>query len=44
MSHNIRQAVWYLLPSSLIFLIFYYWPLLQNIYLSFFPGIWSPLP
>ncbi len=36
MSHNIRQAVWYLLPSSLIFLIFYYWPLLQNIYLSFF--------
>ena len=26
----------YLLPSAVLFLVFYYWPLLQNIHLSFF--------
>ena len=36
MSKNYREAMLYLLPSALLFLIFYYWPLLQNIYLSFF--------
>lgn len=36
MNNSFRQAFLYLLPSSVIFLAFYYWPLLQNIYLSFF--------
>lgn len=36
MSKNNREAALYLLPSALLFIIFYYWPLLQNIYLSFF--------
>lgn len=36
MSKNNREAALYLLPSALLFVIFYYWPLLQNIYLSFF--------
>lgn len=36
MSKNNREAALYLLPAALLFVIFYYWPLLQNIYLSFF--------
>mgnify|MGYP002769374161 CR=1 FL=1 len=29
-------AFWFLLPAALLFIIFFYWPLLQNLYLSFF--------
>lgn len=29
-------AFWFLLPVALLFIIFFYWPLLQNLYLSFF--------
>lgn len=29
-------AFWFLLPAALLFVIFFYWPLLQNLYLSFF--------
>lgn len=29
-------ALWFLLPASLLFAVFFYWPLLQNLYLSFF--------
>ena len=36
MSKNSFQAALYLLPASLLFLIFFYWPLLQNAYLSLF--------
>ena len=36
MSKNNRAAVFYLLPAAVVFAAFYYWPLLQNIYLSFF--------
>ena len=36
MSRNNKEAVLYLLPSAILFLAFYYWPLIQNIYLSFF--------
>ncbi len=36
MSKNNRAAFFYLLPAAIIFAVFYYWPLLQNIYLSFF--------
>ena len=34
MSKNSFQAALYLLPAGLLFLIFFYWPLLQNAYLS----------
>ncbi len=30
------RAFWFLLPAALLFIIFFYWPLLQNLYLSFF--------
>ena len=36
MSKNSFQAMLYLLPAGLLFLIFFYWPLLQNAYLSLF--------
>lgn len=36
MSKNPWQAALYLLPAGLLFLVFYYWPLLQNAYLSLF--------
>lgn len=36
MSKNTKEAMLYLLPSAVLFLVFYYWPLLQNIHLSFF--------
>ena len=36
MSKNSFQAALYLLPAVLLFLIFFYWPLLQNAYLSLF--------
>lgn len=36
MSRNNKEAILYLLPSAILFLAFYYWPLIQNIYLSFF--------
>ena len=36
MSKNSLQAALYLLPAGLLFAIFYYWPLLQNAYLSLF--------
>ena len=36
MSRNNKEAFLYLLPSAILFLAFYYWPLIQNIYLSFF--------
>lgn len=36
MSKNSLQAALYLLPAGLLFAIFYYWPLLQNSYLSLF--------
>ena len=36
MSKNSFQAALYLLPAGLLFLIFFYWPLLQNAYLSLF--------
>ena len=36
MNNNNREAMLYLLPAGILFLIFYYWPLLQNIYLSVF--------
>ena len=36
MSKNSLQAALYLLPAGLLFLIFFYWPLLQNAYLSLF--------
>lgn len=36
MSKNSREALPYLLPAAVLFLVFYYWPLLQNMYLSFF--------
>ena len=36
MSKNNRQVIFYLLPAAIPFLLFYYWPLLQNIYLSVF--------
>ena len=36
MSKNNRQVIIYLLPAAIPFLLFYYWPLLQNIYLSVF--------
>ena len=26
-------AFWFLLPAALLFIIFFYWPLLQNLYL-----------
>ena len=29
-------AFWFLLPAALLFIVFFYWPLLQNLYLSFF--------
>lgn len=29
-------TLWFLLPASLLFAVFFYWPLLQNLYLSFF--------
>ena len=29
-------ALLFLLPAAVIFLIFFYWPLAQNLYLSFF--------
>ena len=34
MSKNSFQAALYLLPAGLLFLVFFYWPLLQNAYLS----------
>lgn len=36
MSKNGREALLYIFPAAALFLIFFYWPLLQNIYLSFF--------
>ena len=36
MSKNSFQAALYLLPAGLLFLVFFYWPLLQNAYLSLF--------
>ena len=36
MSKNSFQAALYLLPAGLLFLIVFYWPLLQNAYLSLF--------
>ena len=36
MSKNSFQAALYLLPAGLLFLAFFYWPLLQNAYLSLF--------
>ena len=36
MSTNSFQAALYLLPAGLLFLVFFYWPLLQNAYLSLF--------
>lgn len=36
MSKNSKQAILYLLPASLVFIVFYYWPLLQNMYISLF--------
>ena len=36
MNKNSFQAALYLLPAGLLFLIFFYWPLLQNAYLSLF--------
>ena len=36
MSKDNRQVIYYLLPAAIPFLLFYYWPLLQNIYLSVF--------
>ena len=36
MSKNSFQAALYLLPAGLLFLVFFYWPLLQNVYLSLF--------
>ncbi|MDY4920625.1 MAG: sugar ABC transporter permease [Phascolarctobacterium sp.] len=36
MSKNRLQALLYLLPASLLFLLFYYWPLVQNMYLSLY--------
>lgn len=36
MSKNPWQAALYLLPAGLLFLVFYYWPLLQNAHLSLF--------
>ena len=36
MSKNNKEAILYLLPAAVLFLVFYYWPLLQNIYLSVF--------
>ena len=36
MSKNSFQAALYLLPAGILFLIFFYWPLLQNAYLSLF--------
>ncbi|MGN1088533.1 MAG: carbohydrate ABC transporter permease [Phascolarctobacterium sp.] len=36
MSKNSFQAALYLLPVGLLFLVFFYWPLLQNAYLSLF--------
>lgn len=36
MSKNVKEAFWYLIPSVVLFLVFFYWPLIQNIYLSFF--------
>lgn len=36
MSRNVKEAFWYLIPSIVLFLVFFYWPLIQNIYLSFF--------
>ena len=36
MSKNSFQAMLYLLTAGLLFLIFFYWPLLQNAYLSLF--------
>ena len=36
MSKNSFQVALYLLPAGLLFLVFFYWPLLQNAYLSLF--------
>lgn len=36
MSKNSREALLYIFPAAALFLVFFYWPLLQNIYLSFF--------
>ncbi|WP_405379671.1 carbohydrate ABC transporter permease [Phascolarctobacterium sp.] len=36
MSKNRLQAFLYLLPAAVLFIVFYYWPLLQNMYLSLF--------
>lgn len=36
MSKNSKEAFLYLLPAAALFIVFFYWPLLQNIYLSFF--------
>lgn len=36
MSKNSKEALLYIFPAAALFLIFFYWPLLQNIYLSFF--------
>lgn len=36
MSKNGKEALLYIFPVAALFLIFFYWPLLQNIYLSFF--------
>ena len=43
MSKNSFQAALYLLPAGLLFLVFFYWPLLQNAYLSLFSwNMFSP--
>ncbi len=36
MSKNSKEALLYIFPAAALFLLFFYWPLLQNIYLSFF--------
>ncbi len=36
MNKNSKDAIPYILPAAILFLVFFYWPLLQNLYLSFF--------
>lgn len=36
MRKNNLEVCLYLLPAAVLFLVFFYWPLLQNLYLSFF--------
>lgn len=36
MRKNNLEVCLYLLPAAVLFIVFFYWPLLQNLYLSFF--------